>query len=76
MEAASLEEVGFCFITSARVDVGGANLNANNIPFLKCDKKIMYRAQPRKDHDSRWLFGKNLRTIMLLVRDIVGHEYG
>jgi hypothetical protein len=76
MEVASLEEVGFCFIRSAPVDVGGANLNANDIPFLKCDKKIMHHAQPKKDHDSRWLFGKNLRTIMLLVRDILGHEYG
>lgn len=40
--------------------LGVVNINANDILFLKCDKKNMHHAQPRKDHDSWWLFGKNL----------------
>lgn len=60
MEVTSLEEVGFCFLRCVYVDVGGANRDANDIPFKKCDNKIMHHAQPKKENDNRWLFGKNL----------------
>ncbi len=76
VEVASLEEVRFCFLRCAYVDVGGANIDANDIPFKKCDNKFMHHAQPRKDHDNKWLFGKNLWTIMLRVKYILDPEYG
>jgi hypothetical protein len=60
MEVASLEEVGFCLLRCAYVDIGDANLDANDIPFKKCGNKIIHHGQPKKDHDNRWLFRKNL----------------
>jgi hypothetical protein len=76
MEVASLEELDFVFFGVPYVDVGGANLDANDNPLNKCDDKFMHHAQPTKDLDNKWLFGKNLRTIMLQIKDIIDPEYG
>lgn len=67
MEVASLEQVGFHVAKCALVDVHGGNLNVETFPFSKHDNKIVYHAPPRKDHHSKWLFGKNLIAIVLRV---------
>jgi hypothetical protein len=36
----------------------------------------MHHTPPRKDHDSRWLFGKTLTINILQVKDVTTTRYG
>jgi hypothetical protein len=65
MEVASLEQVEFHLAKCALIDVHGGNLDVETFPFSKHDIKIVYHAPPRKDHDNKWLFGKNLIASVL-----------
>jgi hypothetical protein len=76
MKVASLEKVEFHLPRSTHVEVGGANLAIDDILISKHDNKIICCAWPRKDHNSRWLFGKNLLTTILQVRDVICPNYG
>jgi hypothetical protein len=59
------------------VEARGGNPNVDDIPISKCDNKTVHHVPPRKDHDSKWLFGKNLTTIILQVKDVpnLGHGH-
>ncbi len=56
--------------------MGIVNLDVDDIPTLKHDNKIVHRAPPRKDHDSRWLSSKTLTTTILWVKDVPNPGYG
>jgi len=76
IEMASLEEVVFHFPKCAQVEVGGGNPNVDDIPISKRDNKTMHHVPLRKDHDSKWLCGKNLTTTILRVKDVPNLGYG
>ncbi len=73
---ASLKEARFCLPRCAQVGAKGGNPNANDIPISKCGNKMVHRVPSGKDHDSSWLFGKNLTTIILQVKNVPNLEYG
>ncbi len=58
------------------VHLGVRNPNPNDIPISKCDNKVVHRAPPRNDHDSRWLSRKNLLATILHVKNILAPMYG
>jgi hypothetical protein len=65
MEVAFLEEANFHLPRHALVENGGGDPNANDIPIPKHNNKIVHRVPPRKDHDSKWLFGKHSNATFL-----------
>ncbi len=73
---ASLKEARFCLPRCAQVGAKGGNPNADDIPISKRGNKMVHRVPPGKDHDSSWLFGKNLTTIILRVKNVPNLGYG
>jgi len=73
---ASLEEAGFHLPRCAQVEARGGNPNADNIPISKHDNKTVHRVPRGKEHNNNWLFGKNLTTIILRVKNVLNLGYG
>lgn len=67
MQVASLEKSRFHLFRHAHMEFGGSNLDVNDIPFLRQNKKIVHHAWPWNDYDNRWLLGKNYYTILRIL---------
>ncbi len=53
IKVAYLEEAGFYLPRCAQAEAKGGNSNANDIPILKHENKIVHRAPLGKDHNGK-----------------------